>query len=413
MSNVLSENGKREFSFEKGRDVTFPPLSVIVPIYNAEYTLDQAIRSLVEQRFDDIEIILVDDCSTDSSREIIDKWVKKDGRISVVTHKANAGYGAAMNDGLQVATGNWIGILEPDDYIYLNMYDEMFVCLAEHAYYSSVGKVIDIVKTPYIREVRDEGVIRGDKPKDILNCSYRHRIKPKMQPFKMTDPSASHLLRHHPSIWSAIYRKAFLDKNHIRFVEYPGAGWADNEFFYSTLLSAQGIIYIDEPFYVYREETDNEFKNFAKKNKSLCFERWHSMGDIIEKLKLDNNPDVMASHVSKGFTYLSGALQANGESDAVILSEMKKMFSRMPADIVVSESKISPYLKSLYYDFLKEQNKNDSNTISNANNNVSDAIVKTSKTAYYRGLIGEFGYAIRNNGIGFAMKQVKKVLLGK
>ena len=78
---------------------------------------------------------------------------------------------------------------------------------------------IDIIKTPYWR------IWMPDTPEQHkLNCSYKGRINPSKQPFTINDPSAVHLLRHHPSIWSALYRKDFLDSNAIRFKEIPGAG---------------------------------------------------------------------------------------------------------------------------------------------------------------------------------------------
>lgn len=405
MSNITDENTKdaewqvqtsksgRTFHFIQQKEKEIPAISVIVPVFNAGYTLAQALDSLADQSFDNIEIVCVDDKSTDDSRQIIDGFAARHGNVTIVEHTENAGYGAAMNDGISVASGKWIAILEPDDYIRENMYQEMMRAIGA----CSCSKV-DVVKTPYIREVREEGVKRGDAAKELLNCSYNKRIQPKTQPFAMTDPSANHLLRHHPSIWSAIYRKDFLNDNGIDFVEYPGAGWADNEFFYKTLLGAENIIYVDDAFYVYREETDEEYNSFARKNKTLPFERWQSMTDIISDLGLDDNENIVRSHISKGFTYLSGELQANGEDDEVVNDEMRKMFARMDADLVNKESKINPHLKDKFFAYCQYQDDD------------RQRVERSSNAAYYAGLVGEFFYTVRNNGIGFAMQQVKKIL---
>lgn len=390
----------RKFRVRKGTGVLFPVISVVVPIYNAEYTLAQALDSICAQDLSGIEIVCIDDKSTDESRNIIDDYAAELDNITVVEHIENAGYGAAMNDGIQAASGKWIAILEPDDYVLPGTFQAMMKAAAKHP-----TEVIDIIKCPYVREVREEGTRRGDAPKRLLNCSYRRRIHPKSQPFAMTDPSANHLLRHHPSIWSAIYLRSFLEEKGIDFVEYPGSGWADNEFFYKTMLGADAILYLDEPFYVYREETDGEFDAFAKANKRLPFDRWHSMGEVISGYGLDSNDDIMRSHISKGFTYLSGELGANGEDDEVMQEEMKKMFDSMNEDLVISEPKINPHLKDLFFESRKHETEDGCES--------SSEIGKPSKIAYYLGLVGEFGYAVRNNGIGFAIGQVKKVLGGR
>lgn len=387
----MKSDAKRSFRVRRQKGKELPAISVVVPVYNASYTLRQALDSLASQNFDNIEIVCVDDASTDESRTIIDEFASEHDNITIVEHTENAGYGAAMNDGIAVATGKWIAILEPDDYVRESMFLEMMQAVAKYSPY-----MIDIVKTPYIREVRGEGVKRGDAPKCLLNCSYNKRIRPKTQPFAITDASANHLLRHHPSIWSAIYRKDFLLDNGISFIEYPGAGWADNEFFYKTLLGAENIVYIDKAFYVYREETDEEYERFARANKTLPFDRWQSMSDIVRDLQLDDNEDIMRSHISKGFTYLSGEIEANGEDDEIVNEQMRKMFSRMDAALVAKEPKINPYLKKKFFDYCQYEDTLDIDIPSNIK--------------YYVGLMGEFVYAIRNNGIGFAMEQVKKIL---
>lgn len=392
---IASENSNRTFTVKRHErsEGNMPAVSVVVPIYNAAYTLRQAFSSLIEQDCSSMEIICVNDCSTDESVEIIDELFQQDERVVIVEHEENAGYGAAMNDGIQVARGAWIAILEPDDYTKPGMYDAMLRAAGK------TGQIVDVVKTPYLREVREEGVKRGDEPLCVLNCSYHGRIHPQTSPFTMHDENANHLLRHHPSIWSAIYRKSFLDAYGIRFIEYPGAGWADNEFFYKTLLNAGAIVYLDEPFYVYREETDGEYEAFARNNKHLPFNRWHSMSDIVEACGYADNDGVARSHVSKGFTYLSGELEANtdenGEVDAEVIEEMNKMFDKMDVHAVVKEPKISPALKQHFIERCRYVDRD---------------VPKISAMPYYFGLIGEFFYTCKNNGLGFAMKQVKKIL---
>ncbi len=98
-----------------------PKVSIIVPVYNVENYLERCINSLRNQSLTDIEIILVDDCSTDSSLEICNKVAQEDCRIKVI-HKVNEGAGMARNAGIEVATGEYIGFVDSDDFVDVNMY---------------------------------------------------------------------------------------------------------------------------------------------------------------------------------------------------------------------------------------------------------------------------------------------------
>ena len=100
-------------------------ISIIVPIYNVELYLEKCIESIINQTYKDIEVILINDGSTDKSGIICDKYAKIDDRI-IVLHKENGGVSSARNKGLDIAKGDYIAFVDPDDYIEPNMYEEMF-----------------------------------------------------------------------------------------------------------------------------------------------------------------------------------------------------------------------------------------------------------------------------------------------
>lgn len=99
-------------------------ITVIVPVYNVEKYLDNCVNSLVNQTYKNLEIILVDDGSSDNSPQICDKWKQLDGRIKVI-HKENGGASSARNAGLDAAVGDYIGFVDSDDYIDFDMYEIM------------------------------------------------------------------------------------------------------------------------------------------------------------------------------------------------------------------------------------------------------------------------------------------------
>ena len=352
-------------------------ISVIVPIYNAQPYLEQCLNSIVGQTYKNLEIILLNDGSTDDSLTTIHRFAGDDARIKVVD-KQNQGYGATCNRGIAEATGTWISIVEPDDWIEPDMYADM---LAFAAKFEEEGTPLDIVKTPYWRIWMPD----TDEERKI-NCSYKCRIEPAQQPFAITD--AAHLLCHHPSIWSAIYRKSFLDKHNIRFREIPGAGWADNPFLIETLCQTDRIGYFDTEYYCYREETPEKSKNFALNNTLLPLERWNDMMDELERLDITDE-QILRAHNSRGFTYLSGIIEEVDLTHDNVREAARHMFERMDADLVFTDSELSPGMKRLYADLR------------------GIPCPKINPLPYTKSLFNEGIYNLKNTGIRNTMRTLK------
>lgn len=314
-----------------------PDITIIVPTYNVSDYLDQALRSIREQTLANLEIICINDGSTDDSLSIMQRHAAEDARIKIID-KANEGYGASCNRGIDEAQGRYLAIVEPDDWIESGMYADMIDSI------DGFDQRIDIVKTPYWR------VLYPDTPQEYrINCSYRNRIHPPAQPF--TIDQAAHLLSHHPSIWSAIYRLDFLNEHRIRFKPIPGAGWADNPFLIETLCQAETIVYLDQPYYCYREETPEKSKSFALNNTLLPFARWNDMTDVLERLGVTDEA-VLRAHNSRGFTYLGGVLEEVDLSNEDLAAAATQMFSRMDDALVFSDDEIPPASKRLYASLL-------------------------------------------------------------
>lgn len=313
-----------------------PLVSVILPIYNAEGSLDQALSSVENQTLQNIEILAINDGSTDASLEIMLDHAQKDPRIRVID-KPNQGYGASCNRGIDEARGTWISIVEPDDWVKPNMYKDMLDYVAGFN-----EQPIDIVKTPYIRISYP-----NTERQKSLQCSYYHRIHPTHQPFTISDPGVVDILAHHPSIWSAIYRKQFLDDHAIRFRPIPGAGWADNPFLIDSMCQAKRIVYFDIPYYCYRENTPAEDITFTMNNPTLPFDRWQDMQDELDRLGI-HDEGIQRSHNSRGFTYLSGVIEVIPLSDPAVHTAAVRMVNRMDAQLVLSDRKTSPAMKKLF-----------------------------------------------------------------
>ena len=128
-----------------------PKVSIIVPIFNVEKYLRECLDSLINQTLDDIEIICVNDGSTDNSAQILQEYRFKDKRIKVI-NKENSGYGISMNMGLDVANGEFIGIVESDDFADSKMFEDLYNLAKE--------KNADIVKSDWLEYTTSTGAVR-------------------------------------------------------------------------------------------------------------------------------------------------------------------------------------------------------------------------------------------------------------
>ena len=135
-----------------------PMVSIVIPIYNVEIYLKKCIDSILNQSFDDFEIILVNDGSKDSSLDICNEYLKKDTRINLV-NKTNGGLSSARNAGLNVAKGKYISFIDPDDCINENYFNilinkaEMNDCDVIVSGYRTVPNNVDIIPSYKLNEV--------------------------------------------------------------------------------------------------------------------------------------------------------------------------------------------------------------------------------------------------------------------
>lgn len=227
-------------------------VSVILPIYNVSAYLRECLDSVVGQTLRDLEIICVDDGSTDNSLEIIREYETGDDRIVVLTGP-NGGYGKAMNQGLDRATGEYVAIVEPDDYVVPEMFAEL--------YETAKRNDLDLVKADFYRFTRDED--------GTEHLQYEYLDKSKSCYGTVLCPAEDpHCIRFTMNTWSGIYRREFLEKHHIRHNETPGASFQDNGFFFQTFVHARRAMILNKPYY--RNRRDNPNSSVASREKVYC-----------------------------------------------------------------------------------------------------------------------------------------------
>lgn len=226
-------------------------VSVIVPVCNVQRFLRQCLDSLTEQTMQNMQIICIDDGSTDDSLSILEEYAARDERIEVIA-KPNAGYGHTMNRGLQAAKGEYIGIVESDDVAEPTMFEELYKLASQHN--------ADVVKSNFFPYQTDT-FTDIDDPKDnnLGACEYGVVFDPlEKQNIFLTQPA----------IWSALYRREFLVKEGISFLETPGASFQDTSFNFKALAAAKRVFLTPDAFLHYR--IDNAGSSVKSLSKVFC-----------------------------------------------------------------------------------------------------------------------------------------------
>lgn len=266
-----------------------PLVSVVVPVYNVERYVEQCVESLIGQTLDDIEIILVNDGSTDGSLGLLLEVAARDPRVRVID-KPNGGYGAAVNRGLDEARGAYVAIVEPDDFIDAHMFEDLY-----DAARCSDGVWADVVKGSYWNYYDHPGSVPHVAAPNLMN------LMPK-ESFCSTVRERFEVLFHHPSIWSALYRREFLVERGIRMIEPRGAGWADNPWFFETLLQAERFVWVPAAYYYYRQTNPNA--SSKRLDAHTPFDRLRDVRALLERLGT-TDPQILACLYSRTFSYIN------------------------------------------------------------------------------------------------------------
>lgn len=216
-------------------------VSLIIPAYNVEPYLVECMESVTRQTLHDLEIICINDGSQDGTLRILQEYAERDSRI-IVIDKENGGYGIGMNIGLGKASGEYIGIVEPDDFVPLMMYEDL--------YQSAKKWDLDFIKADFYRFTRSS---EGD-----MTLFYNH-LSPNPQDYNTVfNPSEKpDALRYIMNTWSGIYKRSFLEEYHIRHNETPGASFQDNGFWFQTFIYAKRAMILDHPYYMNRRDNPN------------------------------------------------------------------------------------------------------------------------------------------------------------
>ncbi len=222
-------------------------VTIVIPVYNTKKYLKKCVDSLTEQTYRNIEVLLVDDGSTDGSSELCDEIANKDERVRVI-HKANGGVAAARNLGIDEAEGEYVMFVDSDDWLDTDAVET----LVEHADKNNV----DVIRFNYVREFEGKQLVKKNtflEERVYLGNECRNVCRQTLGLIgdELSHPESMNFLA---SACFNMYRKSLLVNSEVRFFPIEKTGsFEDGLFNFDVFMSVRSFEFIDKPFYHYRK----------------------------------------------------------------------------------------------------------------------------------------------------------------
>ena len=233
-----------------------PLVSIIIPVHNTEQYLKQCLNSVINQTFKDIEIIIINGCSTDNSYNIINEFKLQDNRIIIINLETDIGIGVVRNKGLKIARGKYISFIDSDDWVKPNYIEFLYNTIKKYN--------VDFVSAGHT--IYDNNTSAFSENKNPMIFLKQHTF----YDFIINDEDIKkQLLLDPPSIyvWSKIYKRDFLLSNNIYF---KTKFFEDNLFTWEVIANAKNFLFVKDSIYYYRTNRKGSFV-YIYKNKFAIY----------------------------------------------------------------------------------------------------------------------------------------------
>jgi glycosyltransferase involved in cell wall biosynthesis len=284
-------------------------ISVMVPVYNVEKYLVECLNSIVNQTYKNLEIICVDDCSSDGSLEILKEFTKKDKRVKIISHEKNRGQGVARNNGLKMDRGKYVCFVDSDDFIDLDYIEKMLSSMAKDP--------VDVVCSNKILKYY---------PHMMKKNNFMRRAKDFPLEQKITGDSIQKFFKKMLiSPCGKLYNLNFLRWNDIFFAE--NINFEDFYFFHILKTKIESLSFIYDSTYYYRQRKDSTIF-VHKKLKNNSFDSLGIIKKICENYK-DNN---LLGEYPAPFLWLNKFFKKHTERERLFFA-IKEFFGDMEENI--------------------------------------------------------------------------------
>ncbi len=298
-------------------------ISVVVPVYNVERYLEKCIRSIINQSYKNLEVILVDDGATDHSGELCDKFASMDARIKVI-HKENGGLSDARNAGIDVATGEYLAFVDSDDFIHPKMYETMVRIMEKDQAEMAICKIAHVREDDSINQnlsipTDSKRMVSG---KDLQHMYFDNRYAQMVV-----------------VAWNKIYKRGYFEE-----IRYPKGKIHEDEYTtYKITYPCSRISIIDAPFYYYVTRDTSIMGSFDGK-------RFDLLKSYIERMQYfaEHKDAEIAGCYAKRFVRMANQYQIWSQESGKDFSDMagkcKRRFAKVYQDCE-KKIKLSPKVR--------------------------------------------------------------------
>lgn len=268
-----------------------PKISVIIPVYNVEKYLAECLTSVVNQTFKDIEIICVNDGSTDNSPKILEEFAQKDSRIKIINQE-NQGLSAARNTGLDVATGEYVSFIDSDDFVRTDLYADIQKLLpAELICFNA--KIFPISEKYRTLQNYTQCQFDGEQP-----------MEEKL------------ILKTNIHVWNKVFRTSIIKENNIRFPK--GLYFEDFPFVCEYMLSINSVKFFGgKGYYFYRQQPNSLMNNCSHKSIHHLY-AWHYLYDKLKERKLLDKYPNLINKLFRTYTILAYKYSDEASKDNIL-----------------------------------------------------------------------------------------------
>lgn len=306
-------------------------ISIIVPVYNSEEFLEKCITSIMDQTYKDLEIILINDCSTDNSFGLCKEFSKKDIRIKVLNNEKNEGQAYSYLKALKISKGEFIGFVDSDDWIDETMFEKLYKALRESEADMAICGCYKVYPSRRIKEPENvEKITKKLFTKEDLKNEWNHLYK---KPTYINDLFKMYRC-------NKLIKKEIL-LNNLIYVNTNIKVFEDNNLMLPSIIDCNKIIYINQCLYYYRQ---HEKSTMNKLDKSIIYSNYIFI-EQQKKIFRDKNIPCDISPIVLLCCVTTVGLLLNC---SMTNKEKKELLNVIRKDLIKYDVKLTRYFKSLY-----------------------------------------------------------------
>ncbi|WP_051180457.1 glycosyltransferase family 2 protein [Selenomonas ruminantium] len=287
-----------------------PLISVIVPVYNVEKYLRQCVDSILAQTYPNIEIILINDGSTDSSAKICDYFKNKYKNVSVI-HQENKGQASARNKGIDASHGEYIGFIDSDDWIEPDMYEKLYELI--YKYNADISSCLSNNISPFkeIKDVQINNEVKIFKSLDIITALFT-QVELRFE------------------VWNKLWKRDFIGE--CRFTE--GQLCEEVKFDRLLFMKANKIVHVNSIYHHYRIDRPGNTLSSFKISKMCIFNEFEEWLNDIEKMDNWQNASLVLKTIYLRFCYSFYIEASKNKQKKDILDNLYELYCKYYIDVI-------------------------------------------------------------------------------